>query len=600
MVATLLKISPFGPLLAKELRVMSRRKRTYFLRFLFLALVLLMLATIISSTSRYGDTDTSGVSLIQQQARIGGELFTAISVLCLMTAIVVAPILTSASINSERLGKTLPILLMTPMTAWQIAGGKVTSRLVTMWMFLLLTLPVLAIVFALGGVETRSVYVFLSLFAATSFSHAALGLVISCITQRGYSAILQIIGLLMVFYVASPLVASLLLWRLMRGGWSQEFWTGLWVVSNPVAAMIFSLPDAPTADRLGDWVWVAGVAFQLAVGLALLALAAVLIRRLGDKMNRAGGGYSSLPELPVAQVVGQSATSDSITPRPTTLQYAASGLTPNAMSRAVGDDPILWREIREPMLTGTWRRIVCAVLALLIGGSMYYSTWSELLRYDESHMVVALLGLGVMLLGGCIASAACVAHERDADTWELLLTTPLSGWQIVRGKLVGVSRSVVILFLLLATHLVFFTVFGPVSLLQTVIMLIIAATTTFLWLSIGMGLSLVCRSATTATVICLALLCGVYVVLPTVINIVTNDQISAVWLWHFHPIAQMDSTMRLNNDWTFYDNQRSHLSKLIIANTVVGLAGGAVLFGVVSWFDTLVGRAGVGRAGLRK
>ena len=104
----------------------------------------------------------------------------------------------------------------------------------------------------------------------------------------------------------------------------------------------------------------------------------------------------------------------------------------------------------------------------------------------------------------------------------------------------------------------------------------------------------------TFSVICLALLCGVYFVFPTVINIVTNNRISAVWLWHFHPIAQMDSTMRLDNDWTFYDNQRSHLSKLIVVNTVVGLAGGAVLFGVVSWFDTLGGRAGVGRAGVRR
>jgi hypothetical protein len=41
------------------------------------------------------------------------------------------------------------------------------------------------------------------------------------------------------------------------------------------------------------------------------------------------------------------------------------------------------------------------------------------------------------LLAVAGASAASIAIEREADTWVSLTATPLSGWQIVRGKAIG-------------------------------------------------------------------------------------------------------------------------------------------------------------------
>ena len=48
---------------------------------------------------------------------------------------------------------------MTPITSWQIVGGKLSSRMLTAVMLIGLTLPVLAIVRLLGGVEIADLFV---------------------------------------------------------------------------------------------------------------------------------------------------------------------------------------------------------------------------------------------------------------------------------------------------------------------------------------------------------------------------------------------------------------------------------------------------------
>ena len=46
MTPRLSALSPFGPIFGKELRTTARRKRTYLLRFLYLAILLLVLWSI--------------------------------------------------------------------------------------------------------------------------------------------------------------------------------------------------------------------------------------------------------------------------------------------------------------------------------------------------------------------------------------------------------------------------------------------------------------------------------------------------------------------------------------------------------------------------
>ena len=52
---------------------------------------------------------------------------------------------TATAVSSERLGRTLNVLLATPITAWQIIAGKLASRLLVAITLIGLSLPVLAL-----------------------------------------------------------------------------------------------------------------------------------------------------------------------------------------------------------------------------------------------------------------------------------------------------------------------------------------------------------------------------------------------------------------------------------------------------------------------
>src|SRR2546423_5763821 len=150
--ASLSAISPFGPIFGKELRTTARRKRTYWLRFLYLLALFLVLLGVYSGASR-GRASASVSERAQQEAELGGYFFMAFAMFSIFALGLISPILTATAVSSERQSKTLHVLLMTPITSWQIITGKRFSRLLAALTLIGLSLPVLAVVRLLGGVE---------------------------------------------------------------------------------------------------------------------------------------------------------------------------------------------------------------------------------------------------------------------------------------------------------------------------------------------------------------------------------------------------------------------------------------------------------------
>ena len=125
LLARAASVSPFGPIFSKELRVTSRRKRTYLLRVGYLSLLLLALLLAFASTGRsYGGV----AAQMQRQAALGTAFFLAFTIFSVGAMGLIGPVLTANAIGAEKLAKTLPVLLMTPITAWQVVSGKLFSR----------------------------------------------------------------------------------------------------------------------------------------------------------------------------------------------------------------------------------------------------------------------------------------------------------------------------------------------------------------------------------------------------------------------------------------------------------------------------------------
>ena len=165
-------LSPFGPIFGKELRTASRRRRNYFLRVAYLGLLLLLLLWAFTIT-REAWGPTSVALRVQQQEQLGSMFFIFFAIFCVVTMGLIGPVLTCTAINEERLHRTLHVLLMTPLTAWQIVSGKLFSRLLTALTLIGLSLPVLALVRLLGGVELQQMFGVVCLCAVTALASAA-------------------------------------------------------------------------------------------------------------------------------------------------------------------------------------------------------------------------------------------------------------------------------------------------------------------------------------------------------------------------------------------------------------------------------------------
>src|SRR5437588_707785 len=204
--------SPFGPIFGKELRVTARRKRSYWLRVIYLAF--LLLGMLLAYASNRVDFYGGGVAAqAERAAMLGISFFYFFTWFCFLSMCAIAPVLTSTAISSERLAKTLPVLLMTPISSWQIVSGKLFSRLLVALTLIGLSLPVLALVRLLGGVELWQMAGVLCVCTTTALACAALGLFFSTFLNRAYAAILLSYGSILFFQAFVPMMMVLVLQR---------------------------------------------------------------------------------------------------------------------------------------------------------------------------------------------------------------------------------------------------------------------------------------------------------------------------------------------------------------------------------------------------
>src|SRR5687767_1245650 len=86
-------LSPFGPIVGKDLRTTARRRRSYVLRVLYLGTLLLVLLAAWSSTSY--QRNYSGTSArVQAQAELGMTFFICFTMFSVIAMAAIGPVLT--------------------------------------------------------------------------------------------------------------------------------------------------------------------------------------------------------------------------------------------------------------------------------------------------------------------------------------------------------------------------------------------------------------------------------------------------------------------------------------------------------------------------
>ena len=113
---------------------------------------------------------------------------------------ILAIIMLSSSVSDEIRAGTLNVLMTTPVSSFQIIVGKLLSKLLQIFLLLVISMPLLAIIRVFGGMPWY--YVVSSFFitlTAVIFS-GSLSLFLSIYFRQAYSVILILLGLYLLIF----------------------------------------------------------------------------------------------------------------------------------------------------------------------------------------------------------------------------------------------------------------------------------------------------------------------------------------------------------------------------------------------------------------
>ena len=96
----------------------------------------------------------------------------------------IMPAITSGTISGERERQTLDLMLTTKMKSWEIVAGKLAAAFVTMFLVVISSFPVMAMVFVYGGITWANILQMLGCYIVSAFFAGSLGICCSSLFKR--------------------------------------------------------------------------------------------------------------------------------------------------------------------------------------------------------------------------------------------------------------------------------------------------------------------------------------------------------------------------------------------------------------------------------
>ncbi|MCU0916345.1 MAG: ABC transporter permease [Planctomycetes bacterium] len=483
-----------GPIFDKEMRVSSRRRRNYVLRFVYIGLFTFLAGVLWAD--RVAHTPSPGSSSVYEVSRMSAAgLGIIMSVLWFQfcAAQVIAVVMLSTSISDEIYKRTLGTLMTTPIGSFQIVLGKLTSRLLQLVLLLLISLPLLAVVRVLGGVPWGLLLCGLCVTLTTVVFVGSLSLFFSIFTRRAYAAIIEsIVAVCLLFWFLPGIVIAL-----THRAVSPDKIMNVLAYVNPYAMMAAMTNALFNARGPGLQFWPLHCAVMLGFSAVVLLLAMAYVRRAA--LRQAVGGSVRAPQgLP-----------------------AQTGARPSASIRRVSGPPVWWKERRTPLFT---RRKVMPVVGAVIVLGLLLLTYGlcareHVLDDEEIHIMYTVVFFGVGLLFTMVLPATCITSERESRTWTLLLTTTVGDGEILTGKFLGAVRRCLPAWLLLFGHVVLFALFAYLEPIAWVHVAILTLGIVFFLTAAGLYFSTRFRHTTTAVIVNMGLGAGLWALLPLVLAV---------------------------------------------------------------------------------
>lgn len=121
---------------------------------------------------------------------IGSGLFITMSVVLVSVVMLIFPAFSSTAIASEHEKKSFDLLLLTPLTPWEIALGKFFAAAIQASVFLIATVPLFAMANLFGGIEPEVFFVTVWALVLLSILISFIGVYASSLVTRAIPAVL--------------------------------------------------------------------------------------------------------------------------------------------------------------------------------------------------------------------------------------------------------------------------------------------------------------------------------------------------------------------------------------------------------------------------
>lgn len=437
-----------GPIFEKELRVSSRRKRNYFLRFAYVLLLTAFISFTWFVTIKIGGSS----SIIYQISRMSeaGKYITAVIVWFQFIAIqLIAIVMLSNAISDEIYHKTLGLLMTTPISSLQIIIGKISSKLLQLVLLLAISLPLLAIIRVMGGVPWDYVVSSLCMTLTAAIFAGAVSMVFSITSRHSHSVIVRTIFVCLLFYIGPPVVMHLVQFAYQVRIVSEA--TLFYV--NPFIAMGFASECMLSPVSAGLALsWPLHCVIMLGISSLLLVFSALCVRKVGLRQATGQAGlFLSRKERRKA---------DGTLKAKTVLPSTSGRIRP------VKGPPVIWKEMvtlwTKSFQLGAGAVIATTLVVLVLIAAYGYCAYVHLFGHEATHVVFILVYFFFGLLRTASFAATSITSEKEAQTWPILLTTPLSEKKIVFGKIIGSCLGGWAFWLLLVGHIIVFSLTGAV------------------------------------------------------------------------------------------------------------------------------------------
>jgi ABC-type transport system involved in multi-copper enzyme maturation permease subunit len=388
----------FLPIVERELRVAARRRGTYRTRLFNAGLAALAFAVCFIA------------SLVIPSVSFVKSLFWGLSGLCMAYCLAAGRLMTADCLSREKREGTLGLLFLTDLKGYDVVLGKLAATSLDGFYGLLAVFPMLAIPLLAGGMAKGELWRMALVLANTFLFSAAIGLFASAVSRDERKTMGANLALLLFLAGIPPAIAGFLVSSIPGFTAGQQLF-----YSCPIYSF-WQCADTHYKLSPKDFWWSIGMTFSLTFLLLLLACRAaprswqdkpVTARSLRRKGERRWRWWRE----------GSVEKANS---------FRKNSLDQNAYSWLAG----------RPYLRAFHVWVVVEVVACLWAFTAV-KTWSI---EEESNVVFALL-LNIMLkLWITTEAGRQLAEDKKSGAFELLLPTPLTVRDIVRGQWLALRR----------------------------------------------------------------------------------------------------------------------------------------------------------------